>query len=587
MPKALPSWTLKDLLPHPKKQFPKITRELEKRVQTLEEAKTGLRPSISPESFVTLWDQVETITKLSATLHAFAFLWFSENTKNQEARAFQDQVRHRLTPFANRLLFLNLWWQSLPTNTSTRLLSKADRYRYHLETLTRLKPHTLTESEERVITIKNTTGSQALETLYGVTTNSFTFSLKMKGRTLRLSREQLMGYVRHPLPSVRRKAYHELLRVYGKHQDVLGEMYKALVQDWGNEGMTLRHYASPISVRNVQNDLPDQGVEALLATCRDQASIFQHYFRLKARLLKISRFQRYDLYAPTRLPHRSYPFSLAKHLVLEAYQAFSPRLAHLANQVMEEQHIDATVRPGKMGGAFCYSVLPQHTPYVLVNYTGEARDVSTLAHELGHAVHAMLAKDHSAFTFHSALPLAETASVFGEQLLSDSLLNQESDKKVRLALLLSQLDDCYATILRQAYFVQFEIQAHQMVQEGATIDDLAHSYLNLLREQFGKTVFVPDEFRWEWLAIPHIFASPFYCYAYSFGNLLVLSLFHRYQSEGKTFVPQYLKLLSGGGSDSPQSLLYPLGIDLTKRAFWQGGFTRIRGLVQQLEKSMP
>ncbi len=209
---------------------------------------------------------------------------------------------------------------------------------------------------------------------------------------------------------------------------------------------------------------------------------------------------------------------------MEAYQAFSPELAQRAKRVLEENHLDAAIRPGKMGGAFCYSVLPTQTPYVLVNFTGEARDVSTLAHELGHAVHAMMAREHSIFTFHSSLPLAETASVFGEHLLSDLLLQQEKDPKVKAGLLVDQLDDAYATIMRQAYFVQFERQAHHMIQQGATIDALAQTYLTLLREQFGPRLPVDDEFQWEWLAIPHIFASPFYCYAYSFGSLLVLSL---------------------------------------------------------------
>jgi oligoendopeptidase F len=240
-----------------------------------------------------------------------------------------------------------------------------------------------------------------------------------------------------------------------------------------------------------------------------------------------------------------------------------------------------------MGGAFCYSVRPKQTPYVLVNFTGEARDVSTLAHELGHAVHAMLAENHPVLTFHSALPLAETASIFGEQLLSDSLLTQERDNTVKVSLLLGQLDDAYATIMRQAFFVVFEREAHRMISKGATIDELAETYLTLLGDQFGRAVKVGEEFRWEWLAIPHIFASPFYCYSYSFGNLLVLALFQQYKKEGKAFIPKYLELLASGGSSSPQALLSPLGVNVSSRKFWQGGFARIHALVNELEKNMP
>jgi len=586
MSQTLPSWNLQDLLRHPVKDFKRLTKDVDSLISAVEAQRPQLTPDMPADRFKEIWDKYETITERMTTLRAFSFLWFSENTKNQEARAFDTQVRNRLTDFSNRLVFLDLWWQSVDPANAARLSSKAERYRYHLDTLTRVKPHTLSENEERILTIKNTTGRQALETLYGVATNNFSFQLKVKGRTTRLTREQLMGYVRHPLASVRREAYRALFKVYGEQRDVLGEMYKSLVQDWGSEGLTLRHYPSPIAVRNVTNDVPEKAVEALLTTCRKNAGIFQQYFRLKGRLLKIKTFRRYDLYAPYAVKKGRYSFSRAESLVMEAYQAFSPQLAQLAKQVLQEGHLDAAVRPGKMGGAFCYSVLPKHTPYVLVNYTGESRDVSTLAHELGHAVHAMMAANHSVFTFHSSLPLAETASVFGEHLLSDSLLQQEKDKKVKAGLLLNQLDDAYATILRQAYFVQFEKQAHLMVQQGATIDDLAQAYLALLREQFGRHLHVDEEFQWEWLAIPHIFASPFYCYAYSFGNLLVLALFQRYKSEGPSFVPHYLQLLAGGGSASPQDLLAPLQVDINSTAFWQAGFTRIHTLVNELEQSM-
>jgi oligoendopeptidase F len=190
------------------------------------------------------------------------------------------------------------------------------------------------------------------------------------------------------------------------------------------------------------------------------------------------------------------------------------------------------------------------------------------------------------FTFHSTLPLAETASVFGERILSDALMNQERDSKVRQGLLLNQLDDIYATVIRQAYFVQFENQAHEMIAQGATVKDLAKTYLAEVRQQFGKMIKVPDEFQWEWLTIPHIFASPFYCYSYSFGNLLVLALYRMYQKEGAAFVPKYLDLLSAGGSESPQAILAKVGVDMASEDFWQSGFDTIREMVHQLEQTM-
>ncbi len=587
MPSTLPSWNLQELVRQPAKDFQRIDTELEANIRSLERQRTTLTKGISVQTFLRILKQIVRITEQMNTLRAYAFLWVAENTQNQTARAFDNQVQNRLAQLFPRLLFFDLWWQSLPTKHATRLSAKAAPYRYYLDTLTRLQPHTLSESEERILTLKNTTGRQALEALYGVATHSLSFPFKHQHRTKKLTREQLMSYVRHPVASVRRNAYQSLLTVYKTHRDILGDLYKNLVQDWGNEGQQLRHYASPIAVRNMANDLPDKAVDALLTTCRKNVGVFQEYFCLKKRLLKLQTFHRYDLYAPYAAKSRRYSFARAQNMVMEAYQHFSPRLADLASRVIHEQHIDAAIRPGKMGGAFCYSVRPKQTPYVLVNFTGEARDVSTLAHELGHAVHAMLAEDHPVLTFHSALPLAETASIFGEQLLSDSLLAQEPDKKTRIGLLLGQLDDAYATIMRQAFFVIFEHEAHHMTSYGATIDDLANTYLKILQEQFGKAIRVGEEFRWEWLTIPHIYASPFYCYSYSFGNLLVLALFQRYQREGKAFIPKYLALLAGGGSASPQALLTPLGVNVNSHKFWQGGFTRIQAMVNELERNMP
>ena len=584
---SVPSWKLSDLLAHPDKDFERLCRKLEKHVSQLEQLRPRLTQNASSKLFGQAYQLKEAISEISATLHAFSFLWFAENTQQQKARAFEGKIREQLTKFENRILFLDLWWQGLKTSKAKPFLRQAGTLRYYLETLTRLKPHTLSEAEEQVISIKNSTGRNSVEMLYGVLTTRFKFFLKINGKKKSLTREELMTHARHASAHRRKAAYQELFRVYSDQRDMIGEMYKTLVLDWKNEGVTLRRHHTPIAVRNLANDVPDQAVTALLTTCRKNANLFQHYFRLKAKLLKQKTFTRYDLYAPVQSASTQYSFERAWKLVDESYQNFSPHVAQLANRVVQERHLDAQVRPGKMGGAFCYSVTPRITPYVLMNFNGHPRDVSTLAHELGHAVHGMLAHQHSVLTFHSSLPLAETASIFGEQLLSENFLNQEKTRQSRRALLVTQLDDLYATILRQAYFVEFERMAHQMISEGATIDALGQSYLHLLREQFGRAVQVSKEFQWEWLSIPHIFSSPFYCYAYSFGNLLVLALYQRYKKEGQSFVPKYLNLLSAGGSASPESLLKPLNVNIRSEKFWQEGFKRIQDLVVALEKTMP
>jgi oligoendopeptidase F len=278
-----------------------------------------------------------------------------------------------------------------------------------------------------------------------------------------------------------------------------------------------------------------------------------------------------------------YPFDQAASLVLDTFERFSPRLAAYARQVFVDGHLDSEVRKGKDSGAFCYGVLPGLTPWVLLNYTAKARDVATMAHELGHAVHSLMAGEHSILTFHSTLPLAETASVFSEQLLTDRLLQEEPDVAVRRDLLVHALDDAYATVTRQAYFVLFERQAHDMIAKGATADELSAAYVANLEEQFGDAVSLSDEFKWEWISIPHIYRTPFYCYAYSFGQLLVLSLYQRYRQEGAAFIPTYLRILAHGGSQSPAAILGEAGIDMASPAFWQGGFDVIGDMIDELE----
>ena len=578
------AWDLSDLLSRPDRDAERMLGELDQRVSQVESWRAKLASDLPSDSFQTILRLVEDIAAQSATLSAYAYLWFSENTKNLQARAFKTRIEERLAALHNRIVFFDLWWQSVDETNAARLLAASGDLRYHLETIRRFKPHTLSEPEEKIITIKNTTGRSAVNTLYDVLTNGLTFTLALNGKKKTLTREQLSAYVRSPKARVREAAYKELHRVFGGQQDLISEIYAALVNDWKNENLTLRRFSVPVAARNLSNDVPDEAVETLLSVCANNAGLFQEYFRLKARLCGIKPMNRYHIYAPHPADRGRYRYQDAVRLVVEAYRGFSPKLADLVARVIDERHLDARAKPGKLSGAYCYSVVPGRTPYVLLNYTGEARDVATLAHELGHAVHGMLAAGHSVLTFHATLPLAETASVFGERILSDALMAQETRKSVKQGLLLAQLDDIYATVIRQAYFVLFEKTAHEMIAKGATAKDLGVAYLDTLRRQFGKAVPVPDEFRWEWLSIPHLFGSPFYCYAYSFGNLLVLALYRQYQRQGPPFVPRYLNLLAAGGSKSPEAILTDVGVDIRSADFWQSGFDTISQMVSELDR---
>lgn len=575
-------WVLADLLPSPE-SAETVIAELEQAVSRFEAARERLSPDIGEDEFLDVLRQYEEIARSLQRLSGYAYLWFSEQTQHQPALAFLGRVEQLNADIQNRTLFFSLWWKGLDDEPAQRLLRNTGDLRYYLESLRRFKPHTLSEPEEKVINLKDVNGVNALVTLYDMITNAFVFELEVDGERKRLTREQLAVYVRHPSPAVRAAAYQELYRVYGAQGNILGQMYAYRVRDWQNEHVRLRRFPSPIAVRNLSNDIPDAAVDTLLEVCCANAGVFRRYFQLKARWLGMERLRRYDLYAPISSAEKSYAYGDAVDLVLDTYHAFSPVVAEHARRVFADRHIDAQVRPGKRSGAFSYGVLPGMTPYVLLNYTGKARDVATLAHELGHAIHSSLAGGHSPLTFHPTLPLAETASVFGEMLLTDRLLSEEKDVAVRRDLLTAALDDAYATVLRQAYFALFEREAHARIIEGETIDRLSERYLANLAEQFGDAVDVSDEFRWEWVSIPHIYHTPFYVYAYSFGQLMVLALYQRYKEQGDAFTPGYLRLLSYGGSASPQQVLGEAGVDITAASFWQGGFDIINGMIDELE----
>ena len=399
-----------------------------------------------------------------------------------------------------------------------------------------------------------------------------------------MTRGELMMYVREHDADLRARAYQELYRVYGEDGAILGQIYQTIVRDWHNEEVDMRHFSSPMSARNLGNDLPDEVIDTLLKVSEKNTALFQRFFQLKARLLGVKKLRRYDIYAPIAKSDKRYDFKQATDKVFASFSEFDPKFETLAKRVFNDDHIDSEVRKGKESGAFCATVLPSLTPWVKLNYQGKADDVSTMAHELGHAIHSMLAEQHTLFTQHACLPLAETASTFGEMMLVDRLLSEEADEGVKRDLLFRQVDDAYATIQRQAFFALFEKQAHQMVMDGASVDEMAKAYIANLKEQFGDAVEVGDEFKWEWVSIPHIYHTPFYVYAYAFGQLLVFALYKQFKTEGESFKPRYIKLLSAGGSEAPMKVLLDAGVDIRQASFWQGGFDVIGGLVDQLEK---
>ena len=558
-------------------------QDLEASTEKFVSQREELKPEISSEKFLQLVRDLEEMNKLGYRLYGFASLNFAANTQDQTAQINIARFQQFEAEMENRSLFFSLWWKALDDANAARLLDASGDYRYWLEQMRNFKPYTLTEPEEKIINIKNVTGRSAHDMLYDSITNRYVFKVEVNGEMKELTRGELMALVRTADPDLRARAYQELYRVYGEDAPILGQIYQNIVRDWKNENVSLRGFASPISVRNTINDLPDEVIDTLLDVTRKNIGVFHRYFRLKAQKLGMEKLRRYDIYAPLAESDKRYSFQEGADLTFEAFDRFDPKFARLAKRVFDQGHVDSEVRKGKMGGAFCSTLGPDLTPWVMLNYQGKSDDVSTMAHELGHAIHSMMAEEHSLFTQHACLPLAETASTFGEMTLTDLMLERETDESVKQDILFGQLDDAFATILRQIYFALFEREAHSMIANNASVDELNAAYLANLKEEFGDSVDVSDEFKYEWVSIPHIYGTPFYVYAYAFGQLLVFALYKRYKEEGESFKPKYMRILSAGGSLAPIALLAESGMDVTKPEFWQGGFDVIDGMVKKLE----
>ncbi len=583
------TWNLDELAAGP--QDPAISegsRLLLEASEKFESERRSLAPEIQPDKFLDVVDSLAEMAEANARLYGYASLLHSADTQSDAATSLLMQMSKMNSEVDNRTLFFDLWWKNgIDQKNAERLIADSGEIAEYLRHKRRLAEHTLSEPEEQIINTLSVTGQSALVKLYDKITNAYKYKITINGKRHVLTREEMAGHVRSPNPRIRKAAYRALLSMYGEGKGVTGSIYQNVVQNWADEGVKMRRFKTPLSVRNVANNLDDDTVDALLAVCQDQAVVFQRFFELKAKMLRRRgrRLRRYDIYAPIKssgedVPDRDY--DSAVRLVLGTFDGFSRTLGGFARQVIDGSHVDSEVRHGKREGAFCMTVTPRLAPYILLNYTGKTRDVFTLAHEMGHAVHSMAAGGRSILVQDAPLPLAETASTFAEMLLYDTLAGSMSDDEKK-GILYEKIDDMYATIMRQAFFTIFEIGAHRMVADGCTIDDISNGYMDTLYRQFGSAVDVSDDFAVEWCCIPHFYHTPFYCYAYSFGNLLSLSLFSRYKAEGQDFVPAYVDMLSAGGSQKPEDLLSGHGFDITRRQFWQEGFDYIRTQVRVLE----
>ena len=494
-------------------------------------------------------------------------------------------MEQRSTEIRNLLLFFEIEWLKTDDTLASALIDDPalKTYSHYLQSLRRFRPHTLTEPEEKILNEKDNTGRNAFGRLFSEMTSSLSFALEKDGKQEELNLSQVLSLLHEPDRALRQRAMETLYAGLAQHGQVLTFVYDTLIQDHLTMD-SLRHYSDPMVQRHLFNEIDGAAVDTMMQVTESNYGLGRDYFKLKARLLGLPGLALYDQYAPVGQEVRPFPYPQAEQVILQAFEAFTPTFREIAGEFFAKHWIDAEVRKGKRGGAFCASPSPRLHPYILCNYTDNLRDVMTVAHELGHGLHGCLSRKQNYFNYDTPLTTAETASVFGEMLVFDYLAERQTDRQVQIAMLAGKLEDMFATVFRQNVLTRFEQAAFAArKQRRLTPEQLGALWIEANGKYYGDAVEMPEGYRWGWSYIPHFIHSRFYCYSYVFGQLLVLALYRTYREEGQSFVPKYLALLEAGGSDSPEALLRPLGVNIHDPNFWQKGFEEIRGMVKRLD----
>jgi oligoendopeptidase F len=530
-------------------------------------------------------EEYERLQDKSARPAVYASLVFNADTSQSAHRDLQQRVEQRLTQVRNQLLFFDLEWLAIDDAAAQRLTDDPTLapYQHYLQAARREKPHVLSEPEERIINEKDVTGSNAWQRLFAELTSSLSFPVEVDGETQQLTLAATLTLMRHADRAVRQRAFESLYAVLETQQQTLSYIYNTLIQDKLTMDR-LRGYPDPMFSRHLANEIEPEAVQAMMSATEASYDIAQGYFRLKAKLLELPKLQIYDQYAPLARAERKISYDEGREIVLEALGRFDARFRDIAAEFFEKGWIDAALRPGKRGGAFCMGYPPSNHPYILCNYTDDMRDVMTVAHELGHGIHFALARKQSMLNFGPTLPVAETASVFAEMLVFEHLLANEHDRATQFGLICGKIEDSFATVFRQNVLTRFEQAAFAGREKGRlTPEQLGAAWVEANGAYYGDAVEQTPGYEKGWSYIPHFINSPFYCYSYVFGELLVLALYATYREEGAAFVPKYVALLEAGGSQSPASMLAALGVDARDPAFWQRGLNELRRLVERAE----
>jgi oligoendopeptidase F len=581
---GLPAWDLGDL--YPGRDSAALAADLadaEREAVAFAARHAGKLAQLSPAAFGAAIAAYERLDERLARLTSYADLTYAGDQSDPEIGRFCQTIQERVNAIATHTLFFTLEINRLSDGDIAAKLTAPETARYAawLRELRVFRPHQLDDIVEKLLHEKHVTGRAAWTRLFDETMAGLRFPVR--GRAL--TSAEALHLLSDGDGGLRRDAAQSISTVLGANIKTFALITNTLAKDKEIEDKW-RRYALPISARNLSNRVEDEVVEALIGAVRKAFPRLSHrYYALKARWFGVAQLEHWDRNAPLpRVAERNIAWPEARDIVLDAYGRFSPELAAIGGRFFDRPWIDAAVRPGKSPGAFAHPTVPGAHPYLLLNYQGRTRDVMTLAHELGHGVHQVLAAGQGHLQADTPLTLAETASVFGEMLTFRRLLDGERDPARRKAMLAGKVEDMLNTVVRQIAFVEFERRVHDERRGGElTPDRLGEIWLDVQRESLGPAFRFDDGYRSYWSYIPHFVHSPFYVYAYAFGDCLVNALYAAYRATPDGFAARYLDLLRAGGTRRHRELLAPFGLDAADPRFWDGGLSVIAGFIDELE----
>jgi len=567
------TWQLEDLLSgNGPGECASLLAEADRRAGELSAEYAGKVAGLDGPGLALLVAELAEIADLVGRAGNYAHLRFAADTEDPANGALMAEVQEKATAIETRLVFFDLEWAALDDARAQELLEAdgLEHARHYLRNIRRYRPHLLSEPEEKLMAEKAVSGRDAWTRLFEEQTSAIRVDLPESDEPVAL--DQALSLLHSPDREVRRGAAAAVTEALRPGLRTRAYIFNTLMQDKATNDR-LRDYPSWISSRNLANEASDESVAALVEAVQDSYELPRRWYRLKAQLLGLEQIADYDRAASVIEDQEEIGWDEGREIVLDAFNDFSPEMGSLAGRFFDERWIDAPARPGKRGGAFCAYTVPSVHPYVMLNWTSTRRDVMTLAHELGHGLHAALAIPRGIFEQHTPLTVCETASVFGETLVVERLLEQASTPQSRLGILAENIEDSIATVFRQTAMNRFEdaVHSHRRSEGELSVDDFSEHWARTQEELLGDAVEITDDYRIWWSYIPHFIGSPGYVYAYAYGQLLALSVYGRYREEGEPFVPSYIEMLAAGGSRSPEELAEIAGLDLTDPGFWKAG----------------